>query len=71
VEIIQHRRLARRLSKSFLEDAETGLTLGAGLHIDLQGYEFRFDYGWADYGRLDNAPIYTIGIGTAFDFYTR
>lgn len=46
----------------FLDDAETGLTLGAGLHVDLQGYEFRFDYGWADYGRLDNAPIYTIGV---------
>jgi hypothetical protein len=46
----------------FLDDAETGLTLGAGLHLDLQGYEFRLDYGWADYGRLDNAPLYTIGV---------
>jgi Type IX secretion system protein PorV len=38
----------------FLQDSEVGLTLGAGLQYDFQGFGFRFDYGWADHGRLEN-----------------
>jgi hypothetical protein len=38
----------------FLQNSEVGLTLGAGLQYDFQGFGFRFDYGWADHGRLEN-----------------
>lgn len=46
----------------FLEDSEVGLTLGAGLNYDFGGYMFRFDYGWADYGRLENTQRFTVGV---------
>lgn len=46
----------------FLEDSEVGLTLGAGLKYDFGGYMFRFDYGWADYGRLENTQRFTLGV---------
>jgi len=46
----------------FLEDSEVGLTLGAGLNYDFGGYMFRFDYGWADYGRLENTQRFTLGV---------
>lgn len=45
----------------FQQDAENGLTLGAGLQYGLLGYEFRFDYAWADYGRLDDVQRFTVG----------
>lgn len=45
----------------FLKDSEVGLTLGAGLNLNLQGTNFRFDYGWADHGRLENTQRFTLG----------
>lgn len=46
----------------FLKDSEVGLTAGAGLHYDFQGFVFRFDYSWADYGRLENAQRFSLGL---------
>ncbi|MBN2093355.1 PorV/PorQ family protein [candidate division KSB1 bacterium] len=45
----------------FLQDSEVGLTLGAGLNLNLHGTNFRFDYGWADHGRLENTQRFTLG----------
>lgn len=45
----------------FLKDSEVGLTFGAGLNLNLQGTQFRFDYGWADHGRLENTQRFTLG----------
>lgn len=46
----------------FLQDAEAGLTLGAGLQYDTNGLRLVFDYAWADYGRLQKAQRLTLGI---------
>jgi hypothetical protein len=46
----------------FLKDSEAGLTAGAGLHYDFQGFVFKFDYSWADYGRLENAQRFSLGL---------
>jgi hypothetical protein len=47
-----------------LSDAEGGLVLGAGVKINLaQNYNLRFDYAWADYGRLDHTHRFTVGAG--------
>jgi hypothetical protein len=45
----------------FLQDSEVGLTLGVGLQYDFEGYGFRFDYAWADHGRLDDTQRMTLG----------
>jgi len=45
----------------FLKDSEVGLTLGAGLQLDVAGHFFQFDYAWADHGRLENAQRFTVG----------
>jgi hypothetical protein len=37
----------------FLVDSEGGLTFGAGLRVDVQGYQIQFDYAAADFGRFD------------------
>ncbi len=48
----------------FLADLEGGLVLGAGFKVDFTGsYNVRFDYAYADYGRLAEAHRLTIGIG--------
>jgi len=47
----------------FLTDSEVGLTLGAGLHGELDAYSYRVDYGWADQGRLGSSNRLTVGIG--------
>jgi hypothetical protein len=46
----------------FLQDAEGGLTLGAGVRYDTGDYDVGFDYSWADYGRLENAQRFTLGV---------
>lgn len=45
------------------EDAEGGLTLGAGLSGEMNNsFGFRFDYAYADMGRLEGAHRLTLGI---------
>lgn len=46
----------------FLKDSEVGLTFGAGLDIDVAGYAMRFDYAWAEHGRLENTQRFTLGL---------
>ncbi|MBN2355729.1 PorV/PorQ family protein [candidate division KSB1 bacterium] len=45
----------------FLQDSETGLTLGVGLKLGFGAQQFQVDYGWADYGRLENTQRFSIG----------
>lgn len=45
----------------FQQDAESGLTLGAGLAFDVADYVARFDYAWNTYGRLSNVQRFTVG----------
>ena len=42
---------------------EQGLTLGGGLNFEVGGIALRADYAYLDYGRLNNANIFTLGIG--------
>ena len=46
----------------FLEDSEQGLTFGAGLKYDVVGTNLKFDFGWADYGRLENVKFVSLAI---------
>ena len=45
----------------FKEDSEEGLTAGAGLIGRLPGFDYRVDYAWADYGRLEGVHRLTLG----------
>lgn len=48
----------------FLPDLEGGLVLGAGFKVYVaSSYNIRFDYAYADYGRLAEAHRLTLGIG--------
>ena len=47
----------------FLEDSEEGLTFGGGLWLRFLGnLQFRLDYAYADFGRLENAQRLSLGI---------
>jgi hypothetical protein len=46
----------------FLEDSEVGLTLGAGVNAGVDGMDLRFDYAWADHGRLKDTQRFTVGV---------
>lgn len=46
----------------FLQDSEVGLTLGAGLRARYQDVQYRFDYAWADEGRLGSSHRLTLAI---------
>ncbi len=48
--------------KLFEEDSEVGLTLGIGLQYELFDYDIRFDYGWAEHGRLGATQRFTVGL---------
>ncbi len=48
----------------FLSDLEGGLMLGAGFKVDIaDSYNIRFDYAYADYGRLAETHRLTLGLG--------
>jgi hypothetical protein len=67
-EFLYRRSLALRWGwqNAFQQDAETGLTLGAGLLGEIQresgGYAYRCDYGWADHGRLGSTHRISLGV---------
>ena len=46
----------------FMENSEQGLTFGAGIRYDVVGSSFKFDFGWADYGRLKNVQFVSFAI---------
>jgi hypothetical protein len=46
----------------FLENSEQGLTFGAGIQYDVVGSSLKFDFGWADYGRLKNVQFVSFAI---------
>jgi hypothetical protein len=45
----------------FLEDSEVGLTAGAGVQGDIDAHSYRFDYAWADHGRLGDTHRISLG----------
>ncbi len=47
----------------FQENSEQGLTFGIGLRYDAVGANFRLDFGYADYGRLESVQFFTLSIG--------
>ncbi|MGD8778477.1 MAG: PorV/PorQ family protein [Ignavibacteria bacterium] len=48
----------------FEDDTENGLTLGAGIdyYNNSSNFGIRFDYAWSDWGILDNAQRFSIGL---------
>ncbi len=46
----------------FQENSEQGLTFGAGIKYDVVGTHLKFDFGWADYGRLNNVQFVSLAI---------
>ncbi|HYM80392.1 MAG TPA: PorV/PorQ family protein [Candidatus Limnocylindria bacterium] len=47
---------------AFQQDSEVGLTLGAGLNGRLDLYRYRFDYAWADHGRLGSTHRFAVDL---------
>ena len=64
-ELVYARRFAARLgwANAFQQDAEGGLTAGAGFNSEWQDVAFHVDYAWADHGRLGNVSRLTLGVG--------
>jgi len=46
----------------FMEDAEGGLTAGAGTSGQLDTVGYKIDYAWADHGRLESTHRVTLGV---------
>ncbi len=62
---LSYRRLAAvRLGwqNAFQRDTELGFTGGAGLQGRFADYRYRFDYAWADHGRLGSTQRLTVGL---------
>lgn len=45
-----------------LDNSEQGLTVGAGLRYDTVGMNIKIDFGWADYGRLNDVTFLSFAI---------
>lgn len=45
----------------FEQDSESGLTLGGGLNYEIARFGFRFDYAWANHGRIGDVQRFTVG----------
>jgi hypothetical protein len=45
----------------FARDSEEGLSLGAGVRLNMLQYHIEVDYAWRDFGRLGNIQMFTLG----------
>ncbi|AFH48892.1 Hypothetical protein IALB_1181 [Ignavibacterium album JCM 16511] len=64
ISLLEYFSLRAGYRNLFLPDLEGGLVLGGGIKKDFAGaYNIRFDYAYADYGRLTEAHRITIGLG--------
>ncbi len=45
-----------------MEESEESFTFGAGLRYDVVGTNLKFDFGWADFGRLKNVQFISLAI---------
>lgn len=61
INIVEEQKVALRIGYLGNYD-EAGLTAGVGLLITLAGFDFKFDYAYADMNRLGNAHRYTLSI---------
>ncbi|MDZ7765929.1 MAG: hypothetical protein U5K00_16185 [Melioribacteraceae bacterium] len=59
--IVENQSVALRLGYLGNYD-EAGLTAGAGFLVTLGGFNFKFDYAYADMNRLGNSQRYTLSI---------
>ena len=46
----------------FLDNSEQGATFGIGLRYDSVGLNLKLDFGWADYGRLEDVKFVSFAI---------
>lgn len=64
ITILEYLNLRAGFRNLFLPDLEGGLVLGCGFKKDFDGINnVRFDYAYADYGRLKEAHRITISVG--------
>ena len=63
-ELAWHESLALRAGyqNALMQDSEVGLTLGGGVKGRLESYAYRFDYAWADQGRLGSTHRMSFGL---------
>jgi hypothetical protein len=45
----------------FAADSEEGLSLGAGLNLNVMRYFLTIDYAYRDFGRLGDIQMFTVG----------
>lgn len=46
----------------FQENSEEGFTFGLGLRYDVVGTNLKFDFGWADFGRLNDVTFISFAV---------
>jgi hypothetical protein len=46
----------------FASDSEEGLCLGAGFLAGIGATQFRIDYAYKDFGRLNDVQMFTVGL---------
>ena len=46
----------------FREESEEGPTAGVGIHLNQGGIAYKFDYGYADFGMLEDVHMFGIGV---------
>ena len=59
---LRFRPSALKYKSLFQKDSEESFTVGAGfMHKIINGVSIRFDYSYADFGRLENAQRFSFG----------
>jgi hypothetical protein len=63
-ELDYRHQLALRVGyqNAFQQDSEEGLTAGGGIEGKLEDYAYRFDYAWADQGRLGTSHRFSLAL---------
>ena len=51
------------LAEAFVQDEERGVSLGAGLNLDVSNFNLTADYSFTDFGVFDSVNRFSIGVG--------
>ena len=51
------------VAEGFVQDEERGISLGAGLNLDVSNFNLTADYSFTDFGVFDSVNRFSIGVG--------
>ena len=51
------------MAEAFVQDEERGMSLGAGINLEVSNIQLNVDYSYTDFGVFDSVNRFSVGLG--------